>query len=121
MNELDQHLQEIDRKKVINAIKLQLPIEMTSYTLSRNMEAYFKGVCDEFLEVYFITERDMIDEENLSSFGHFVSKECNGSLHIIYIDIDEKLKNALTDNLKYPNRYPLMVFNCILGLFLRYI
>lgn len=51
MNELDQHLQEIDRKKVINAIKLQLPIEMTSYTLSRNMEAYFKGVCDEFLEV----------------------------------------------------------------------
>lgn len=73
--------------------------------------------CDEFLEVYFITERNMIDEENLSSFGHFVSKECNGSLHIIYIDIDEKLQNALTDNLKYPNRYPLMVFNCILGLF----
>lgn len=73
--------------------------------------------CDEFLEVYFITERDMIDKENLSKFERFVSKECNGSLHIIYIDIDEKLKKVLTDSLQNPNIFPLMVYNCILGLF----
>ena len=51
MTELEQHLKDVDRKKVINAVKLQLPIEVTSYTLSRNMEAYIKGVEEEFLDV----------------------------------------------------------------------
>ena len=51
MTELESHIKNVDRKKVINAVKLQLPIEVTSYTLSRNMEAYFRAVEDEFLEV----------------------------------------------------------------------
>ena len=51
MTEFDQHLNDVERQKVINAIKLQLPIEVTSYTLSRNMEAYFRGVEEVFLEV----------------------------------------------------------------------
>ena len=37
MTELDQHLNEIEKQKVFNSIMLQLPIEVTSYTLSRNM------------------------------------------------------------------------------------
>lgn len=38
MTELDQHLNEIEKQKVFNSIMLQLPIEVTSYTLSRNMK-----------------------------------------------------------------------------------
>lgn len=49
MNELDEHL-EIERNIVRNSIKLQLPIEITSYTLPRNMEAYIQKVLEIFLE-----------------------------------------------------------------------
>ena len=50
MTELDQHLNEIEKQKVFNSIMLQLPIEVTSYTLSRNMEAYFRGIVEQFLD-----------------------------------------------------------------------
>lgn len=49
MTDLEEHL-EIDRQKVINSVKLHLPIEVTSYTLPRNMEAYFRGIEQVFLE-----------------------------------------------------------------------
>lgn len=49
MTELDEYL-EIDRKKIRNAIKLQLPIEIISYVLPRNMEVYIQKVMDAFLE-----------------------------------------------------------------------
>lgn len=49
MTELDEYL-EIDRKKIRNAIKLQLPIEILSYILPRNMEVYIQKVTDAFLE-----------------------------------------------------------------------
>ena len=49
MNELDEHL-EIDRDKIKTSVSLQLPIEMTSYTLPKNMEAYIRGVMEMFLE-----------------------------------------------------------------------
>ena len=49
MNELDEHL-EIERNIIKNSIKLQLPIEITSYTLPRNMEAYIQRVLEIFLE-----------------------------------------------------------------------
>ena len=49
MNELDEHL-EIERNIIRNSIKLQLPIEITSYTLPRNMEAYIQRVLEIFLE-----------------------------------------------------------------------
>lgn len=49
MNELDEHL-EIERNIIRNSIMLQLPIEITSYTLPRNMEAYIQRVLEIFLE-----------------------------------------------------------------------
>ena len=49
MNELDEHL-EIERNIIRNSIMLQLPIEITSYTLPRNMEAYIQKVLEIFLE-----------------------------------------------------------------------
>lgn len=68
MTELDQHLNEIEKQKVINSVKLQLPIEVTSYNLSRNMEAYFRGVVEQFLEV--------CHHENLKEYLNF----CLGEL-----------------------------------------
>ena len=49
MTVMEEHLK-IDRKKVLDAIKLRMPIEVTSYTLSRNMEMYFRSVVELFLE-----------------------------------------------------------------------
>lgn len=49
MNELDEHLV-IDRQKIKNAIRLQMPVEVTSYTLPRNMEVYVREVLTAFLE-----------------------------------------------------------------------
>lgn len=49
MTELDEHL-EIDVQKLRNAIRLQIPIEVTSYTLPRNMELYMRQILDRFLE-----------------------------------------------------------------------
>ena len=49
MSELDEHL-EIDKVKIRNSVGLQLPIEMTSYTLPRNTEVYIRKVMEMFLE-----------------------------------------------------------------------
>ena len=49
MSELEEHL-EIDREKVRTSVGLQVPIEMTSYTLPRNTEVYIRGVLEMFLE-----------------------------------------------------------------------
>lgn len=50
MSELFETQLEIDRKKVKDAVRLQLPIELTTYTLPRNMEVYFRKVLQIFLE-----------------------------------------------------------------------
>lgn len=49
MSVLDEHL-EIDVQKIKDAIRLQVPIEVTTYTLPRNMELYMHKVLDCFLE-----------------------------------------------------------------------
>ena len=48
MREFEDHLK-IDRQKVLEAVKLRMPIEVTSYTLSRNMELYFRSLVEMFL------------------------------------------------------------------------
>lgn len=48
-SELEEHL-ETDKKKVYNAVKLQAPIEVTSYILPKNMEAYLRAILKLFLE-----------------------------------------------------------------------
>lgn len=48
-SELDEHL-EIDRQKIINSIRLQVPVEVTSYTLPRNMEVYVRKILEDFLD-----------------------------------------------------------------------
>lgn len=40
----------IDRQKIKNAVRLLLPIELTTYTLPRNMEVYFRKILQIFLE-----------------------------------------------------------------------
>ena len=49
MNEIEERL-EVDRDKIKNAIRLQMPIEITSYTIPRNMEVYIQRVLDLFLD-----------------------------------------------------------------------
>ena len=49
MSELDEHL-ELDKEKIRVSVGLQLPIEMTSYTLPRNTEIYIRTVMEKFLE-----------------------------------------------------------------------
>ena len=49
MSELDEHL-ELDKEKIRVSVGLQLPIEMTSYTLPRNTEVYIRTVMEMFLE-----------------------------------------------------------------------
>ena len=48
-SEFEQKL-EVDRAKIKNAVRLQTPIEITSYTLPRNMEVYIRNVLTTFLE-----------------------------------------------------------------------
>ncbi len=48
MNEIEERL-EVDREKIKNAIRLQMPIEITSYTIPRNMEVYIQRVLELFL------------------------------------------------------------------------
>lgn len=48
-NDFDGKL-EIDRKKLRNAVRLQTPIEITTYTLPRNMEIYIRSIMTTFLE-----------------------------------------------------------------------
>ena len=49
MDELEERL-EIDRRKIQTSVGLQLPIEMTSYTLPRNTEVYIRNIMEMFLE-----------------------------------------------------------------------
>ncbi len=49
MDELQEQLK-LDREKIRTSVGLQLPIEMTSYTLPRNTEAYIRNVMEIFLE-----------------------------------------------------------------------
>lgn len=49
MSELDENL-ELDAQKLKSAICLHVPIEVTSYTLPRNMELYMHQVLDRFLD-----------------------------------------------------------------------
>ena len=49
MDELQEQLK-IDREKIKISVGLQLPIEMTTYTLPRNTEAYIRNVMEIFLE-----------------------------------------------------------------------
>ena len=49
MEELDDRL-EIDKEKIRISVGLQLPIEMTSYTLPRNTEVYIRSVMEVFLQ-----------------------------------------------------------------------
>lgn len=46
---LDSQL-EIDRQKIRNSVQLQIPVEVTSYTLPRNKEVYCRKVLNVFLE-----------------------------------------------------------------------
>lgn len=48
-NEFDGKL-EVDRTKLRNAVRLQTPIEITTYTLPRNMEIYIRSIMTTFLE-----------------------------------------------------------------------
>ncbi len=41
---------EFDREKIRNSVRLQMPIEITTYTLSRNMEIYIYDILTAFLE-----------------------------------------------------------------------
>ena len=49
VSNLDEKL-EIDREKIRNSVRLQLPVEVTTYTLSRNMEIYIYDILTVFLE-----------------------------------------------------------------------
>ena len=49
MDELQEQLT-IDREKIRISVGLQLPIEITSYTLPRNTEAYIRNIMEIFLE-----------------------------------------------------------------------
>ena len=44
-----EQLMEVDSRKIAEAVKLQLPIIVTSYTLPRNMETYIREVLKTFL------------------------------------------------------------------------
>ena len=50
MKESEKDLQTIDRQKIKTAVKLHTPIEITTYTLPRNMDMYIRDVTSEFLE-----------------------------------------------------------------------
>lgn len=49
MDEFDEHLK-IDKEKIRVSVGLQLPIEITSYTLPRNTEVYIRTVMEMFLD-----------------------------------------------------------------------
>ena len=49
MNEKEFSLQEEDKEKIKSAVKFHNPMEITSYTLPKNMEVYIQEVLGEFL------------------------------------------------------------------------
>lgn len=50
MDRSEKELQTVDVEKIRTAIKLHTPIEVTTYTLPRNMEIYVQQVMDTFLQ-----------------------------------------------------------------------
>ncbi len=66
MSELEEHLQ-IDREKIRTSVSLQLPLEITSYTLPRNTEAYIRTVMETFL--------DECHQEHLKEYLNFCLSE----------------------------------------------
>ena len=66
MSELDEQL-EFDRERIKTSIGLQLPIEITSYTLPRNTEAYIRNVMELFL--------DECHQEHLKEYLNFCLSE----------------------------------------------
>ena len=66
MSELDEQLQ-LDREKIKTSVSLQLPIEITSYTLPRNTEAYIRSVMETFL--------DECHQEHLKEYLNFCLSE----------------------------------------------
>ena len=49
MNDKEFSLQEEDKEKIKSAVKFHNPMEITSYTLPKNMEVYIQEVLGEFL------------------------------------------------------------------------
>ncbi len=49
VSEFEQKL-EVDREKIRNSVRLQMPLEITTYTLSRNMEIYISDILTVFLQ-----------------------------------------------------------------------
>ena len=47
--DIEDTLQDIDKTKIRTAIQLHTPIEVTTYTLPRNMEVYIHDVLNDFL------------------------------------------------------------------------
>ena len=66
MSELDEQL-EFDRERIKTSIGLQLPIEITSYTLPRNTETYVRNVLEMFL--------DECHQEHLKEYLNFCLSE----------------------------------------------
>ena len=66
MSELEEQLQ-LDREKIKTSVSLQLPIEITSYTLPRNTEAYIRSVMETFL--------DECHQEHLKDYLNFCLSE----------------------------------------------
>jgi len=66
-NEIDEQFQ-VDKKRIQNAIRYQLPIEVTTYTLPRNMEYYIREILHTFL--------DECHQEQMFEYLNF----CNGEL-----------------------------------------
>ena len=66
MSELDEQL-EFDRDRIRTSVGLQLPIEITSYTLPRNTETYVRNVLEMFL--------DECHQEHLKEYLNFCLSE----------------------------------------------
>ena len=49
MDDKDFSLQQVDKEKIEISVKLHTPLEITSYTLPKNMEVYIQEVLSEFL------------------------------------------------------------------------
>ena len=66
MSELEEQLK-YDKEKIQSSVSLQLPIEMTSYTLPKNTEVYIRNVMEMFL--------DECHQEHLKEYLNFCLSE----------------------------------------------
>lgn len=111
MNDLDEKLV-VDSKKIKDSVRLQMPIEVTSYVLPRNQEVYFKEVLACFL--------DYCHQEHLKEYLDFCldelltnAKKANTKrVYFKYKNLDinnsddynrgmEKFKDETMDNLEF--------------------